>query len=80
MTLQTDKELNCFSCTTSSIHSIGSSSAGMTKMLCLATADKVIYVLDAITGLLITMLEGHTQAPRSLYVNIFIIISYYYLM
>ncbi|XP_060594264.1 uncharacterized protein LOC132748670 [Ruditapes philippinarum] len=66
--LKTDKELNCFSCTTSVIHNIGSSSAGMTKMLCLATADKVIYVLDAITGLLITMLEGHTQPPRSLYV------------
>ncbi|XP_053405963.1 zinc finger protein 106-like [Mercenaria mercenaria] len=66
--LKTDKELNCFSCTTSVIYSIGSSSAGMTKMLCLATADKVIYVLDAITGLLITMLEGHTQSPRCLQV------------
>lgn len=66
--LKTDKELNCFSCTTTAVHSLGSSSAGMTKMLCLATGDKVIYVLDAITGLLITMLEGHTQPPRCLQV------------
>ncbi|XP_052270977.1 uncharacterized protein LOC127871814 isoform X2 [Dreissena polymorpha] len=67
--LKTDKELNTFSCTTSPIHAMSSTSAGMTKMLCLATGDKVIYILDAITGLLITMLEGHTQPPLCLQVN-----------
>ncbi|WAR19246.1 ZN106-like protein [Mya arenaria] len=42
--LKTDKELNCFTCTTSPVHAMVSTSAGMTKMLCLATGDKAIYV------------------------------------
>ena len=60
---QTDKELNLFQTTNKSVQCISSTSAGMTKMLCCGCADKIIYVLDAISGILFTMLQGHMSTP-----------------
>ena len=54
------------SCAESGITCLASAMEGVRKLLCVASNDCTICVRDAITGLLIHMLEGHTKTPLCL--------------
>ena len=54
------------SCAESGITCLASAMEGVRKLLCVASNDCAICVRDAITGLLIHVLEGHTKTPLCL--------------
>jgi len=51
------------SCAESGITCLASAMEGPRKLLCVASNDCIITIRDAITGLLIRSLDGHTKTP-----------------
>ncbi|KAL3872756.1 hypothetical protein ACJMK2_035960 [Sinanodonta woodiana] len=61
--IKEDKKLDSFQCTDQPVCCMSTTSAGMTKLLCCGTADSLIYICDAMSGILLTMLHGHKRPP-----------------
>ncbi|KAK3591271.1 hypothetical protein CHS0354_004317 [Potamilus streckersoni] len=61
--IKEDKKLDTFQCTDQPVCCMSTTSAGMTKLLCCGTADSLIYICDAMSGILLTMLHGHKRPP-----------------
>lgn len=59
--LQTGRTLESFQCCDQSVTCISSGLEGVRKIILVAAYTSPIYVCDAMSGLLLRMLEGHSK-------------------